>query len=556
MDSLFEGQWQILQRVAQGAPQAEVLTSIVRLIESQSEGMLCSILLFDAQRQTLEHGAAPSLPAEYVQEIDGSVIGPEAGSCGAAAHFRRPVIVEDTSTHPNWAPWRELSLRHKLRACWSTPIFSPEGALLGTFAMYHREARKPTDLEKKWVATATHLTSITIALGKQAELQEQLRQAQRMEAVGKLAGGVAHDFNNLLSVIISYASMIGDSLTPTDPLKADIEEIRRAAYRAGELTRQLLAFGRKQVLQPRVLDLNQALPRLEKMLRRLVGEDIVLSLRPAAALGRIQVDPGQLEQVVMNLVVNARDAMPQGGSLTLQTENVVLDEAYAALHPGIEAGHYVLLAVTDTGQGMDAGTRARIFEPFFTTKEPGKGTGLGLSTVWGIVSQSAGHVAVQSQPGGGTTFKVYFPCVSLVVDDAPIDAPAPVSLTGDETILVVEDEEQVRTLVSAVLRRAGYQVLEAQNGGEGLLISEQYAGPVALLLTDVIMPRMNGRELAERLQQTRPDMRVLYVSGHTDNLALQRTTDDASLAFLAKPITPQALLRKVRETLGPGSGLR
>jgi len=240
----------------------------------------------------------------------------------------------------------------------------------------------------------------------------------------------------------------------------------------------------------------------------------------------------------------------------LQTENVVLDEAYAALHPGIEAGRYVLLAVTDTGQGMDAGTRARIFEPFFTTKEPGKGTGLGLSTVWGIVAQSGGHVAVQSQPGGGTTFKVYFPCVSLVVDDAPIDAPAPVSLTGDETILVVEDEEQVRTLVSAVLRRAGYQVLEAQNGGEGLLISEQYAGPVALLLTDVIMPRMNGRELAERLQQTRPDMRVLYVSGHTDNLALQRTTDDASLAFLAKPITPQALLRKVRETLGPGSGLR
>ncbi len=554
MDSLFEGQWQILQRVAQGAPQSEVLTAIVRLIESQTEGMLCSILLFDARRQTLEHGAAPSLPAEYVQEIDGSVIGPEAGSCGAAAHFRRPVIVEDTSVHPNWAPWRELALRHNLRACWSTPIFSPDGALLGTFAMYYREARKPTDVERKWVATATHLTSITLALAKQAELQEQLRQAQRMEAVGKLAGGVAHDFNNLLSVIISYASMIGDSLTPADPLKADIEEIRRAAFRASELTRQLLAFGRKQVLQPRVLDLNRALPRLEKMLRRLVGEDIVLSLHPAAALGRIQVDPGQLEQVVMNLVVNARDAMPQGGSLTLQTENVVLDEGYAALHPGIEAGRYVMLAVTDTGQGMDAGTRARIFEPFFTTKEAGKGTGLGLSTVWGIVSQSRGHVAVQSQPGGGTTFRVYFPSVSLMVDDTPLEAPAPTNLTGDETILVVEDEEQVRTLVSAVLRRAGYQVLEAQNGGEGLLISEQHAGRVALLVTDVIMPRMNGRELAERLSQTRPDMRVLYVSGYTDS-ALPTTTDDQGVAFLPKPITPQALLRKVREVLGPGSKL-
>ncbi|HXK19022.1 MAG TPA: GAF domain-containing protein, partial [Polyangiaceae bacterium] len=292
MDSLFEGQWQILERLAQGASQPEVLDAIVRLIESQSPGMLCSILLFDASRQTLHHGAAPSLPLEYVREIDGSAIGAEAGSCGAAAFTQRPVIIEDTSVHPNWAPWRELARRFNLRASWSTPIFSPEHVLLGTFAMYYQEARRPTELEQRWIATATSLTSVAITIAKQAQLQEQLRQTQRMEAVGRLAGGVAHDFNNLLSVILSYASMIGDNLTPADPLRADIEEIRRAAGRASELTRQLLAFGRQQVMQPRVLDLNRALPGLEKMLRLLVGEDVAFSLIPAPNLDSILVDPG------------------------------------------------------------------------------------------------------------------------------------------------------------------------------------------------------------------------------------------------------------------------
>ena len=418
MDSLFVGQWQILERVAQGAPLREVLDSIVRLIESQAPGMLCSILLFDASRQTLHHGAAPSLPVEYVRAIDGSAIGPEAGSCGAAAYFRQPVIIEDTSVHPNWKPWREIALRAELRACWSTPIFSPERALLGTFAMYYRQPRRPTEVEQLWIATATHLTSVAMTLAKQTELEEQLRQAQRMEAVGKLAAGVAHDFNNLLSVIISYSSLVGDSLTPADPLRADIDEIRRAASRASDLARQLLAFGRQQVLQPRVLDLNRALSVLEKMLRRVAGDEIVLSLLEAGSLGKIQVDPGQLEQVVMNLVVNARDAMPHGGSITLRTDNATLDEAYSALHPGVVAGQYVLFSVTDTGQGMDAVTRSRIFEPFYTTKEEGKGTGLGLSTVWGIVTQSGGHVTVQSAPGAGTTFRVYFPCVSLEADEA------------------------------------------------------------------------------------------------------------------------------------------
>jgi two-component system, cell cycle sensor histidine kinase and response regulator CckA len=552
MDSLFRGQWQILERVAQGAPQAEVLEAIVRLIESQSEGMLCSILLFDASRQTLHHGAAPSLPAEYIQVIDGSTIGPDAGSCGATAYTQQPVIVEDTSVHPNWAPWRELAERHHLRACWSTPIFSPERSLLGTFAMYYREPRRPTAVEQHWIATATHLTSIAITLAKQAELQEQLRQAQRMEAVGKLAGGVAHDFNNLLSVMISYASMISDSLAPADPLRADVEEIRRAADRASELTRQLLAFGRQQVMQPRVLDLPRALAGLEKMLRRIVGEDIVFSLVPAVGLGKIQVDPGQLEQVVMNLVVNARDAMPQGGGLTITTANVRLDHDYAALHPGVTPGPYVKLSVTDTGQGMAAATRARVFEPFFTTKEQGKGTGLGLSTVWGIVTQSGGHVSVQSTAGQGTTFDVFFPSVSAELDDRPVESAAPTTVVGNETVLVVEDEEQVRTLVCSVLGRAGYTVLEAQNGGEGLLVCEKYPRTVHLLLTDVVMPRMNGRELAERLLLVRPDMKVLYVSGYAENIIVKNGVVDSAITLLQKPITPQILLRKVREVLDAG----
>lgn len=549
MDALFEGQWKILERVAQGAPLSEVLESIVGLIESVADGMLCSILLFDAGRQTLHHGAAPSLPASYMQAIDGASIGADAGSCGAAAYLQQPVIVEDTSTHPNWAPWRDLARSHRLKACWSTPIFSPEGALLGTFAMYYHEPRRPTEVEQRFIATATHLTSIAITLDKQAELQEQLRQAQRMEAVGKLAGGVAHDFNNLLSVIMSYSAMIGDSLTPADPMRADVEEIRRAAGRASELARQLLAFGRQQIMQPRVLDLNRALSAIEKMLRRLLGEDVVLTLRPGANVGKIQVDPGQLEQVVMNLVLNARDAMPHGGNLTISTGNASLDEAYAARHAGVVPGQYVLLSVGDTGQGMDAFTRARVFEPFFTTKDQGKGTGLGLSTVWGIVTQSGGHVAVQSAVGQGTTFNVYFPRVSFEAEEAPAEPSLPTTSTGNETVLVVEDEEQVRTLVSSVLRRAGYTVLEAQDGGEGLLVCEKYPLAVHLLLTDVIMPRMNGRELAERLLRARSGMKVLYMSGYTDNVMLQNGVIDPGSSFLPKPITPQALLRKVREVL-------
>ena len=405
------------------------------------------------------------------------------------------------------------------------------------------------------VPEGTCILSLDITADKRSvaalrKTEDQLRHAQKMEAVGRLAGGVSHDFNNLLSVVLSYTGLILADLKGDDPLRADIEEIQTAGKRAADLTRQLLTFSRQQVVLPKVIDLNQILAGMEKMLGRLLGADVEVTLLPAARLGKVKADPGQIEQIVMNLAVNARDAMASGGKLTIQTNNTELDEPYASEHLGVTAGPYVMLAVTDTGIGMAPETQAQIFEPFFTTKDKSKGTGLGLSIVFGIVKQSGGHIWVYSEPGKGTTFKVYLPRTDAKLDVSPSQPPPAEGGRRSETILLVEDDEQVRAAARGILRRSGYTVLEAPGAGEALLVVEQYGAKISLLVTDVVLPRMNGPQLVERIRASRPDIKVLFMSGYTDEAIIQHGILDSGVSFLQKPITPEALTRKVREALG------
>ena len=387
---------------------------------------------------------------------------------------------------------------------------------------------------------------------KRKSVETQLLQAQKMEAVGRLAGGIAHDFNNLLTAIFGSSDLLLEDLTVDDQRRADVEDIKKAAQRAAALTRQLLAFSRKQVLALQVLDLNALIADLEKMLRRLIGEDIEFRTILTSDLGAVRADPGQLEQVIMNLAVNARDAMPQGGKLTLETANVDLDAAYAQAHAPLAPGRYAMLAVSDTGIGIDAQVKAHIFEPFFTTKEKGKGTGLGLATVYGIVKQSDGSIWVYSEPGQGTTFKIYLPRVEAAAEPPAPKPMPPASVRGSETILLAEDEEAVRNLMRRVLEAHGYTLLVAADGQEALRLADGHKGPIHLLLTDIVMPNLGGRQLAERVVSARHATKVLYLSGYTDDAIVHHGVLEPGIAFLEKPFTPQGLARKVRELLDAG----
>ena len=421
------------------------------------------------------------------------------------------------------------------------------GAVEGVMEFFSREVRQPDD----------HILALMAAIGSQVghlierkQLEEQLRQSQKMEAIGRLAGGIAHDFNNLLTVITGYSEVALSRLQKEDPLYMELDEIKQAGNRAAALTSQLLAFSRRQVLQPKVLDLNLVVTNLEKLLHRLIGEDVNLVVSLAPSLGHIHVDPGQIEQVLMNLAVNARDAMPKGGRLVIETQNVDFNEPSAGRPLSVEPGSYVMLMVSDTGSGMDEYTRSHIFEPFFTTKEQGKGTGLGLSTVYGIVKQGDGEIIVDTKPGQGSTFMIYFrrvPAREAIIPDMATQTA--VTHPGTETLLLVEDEPAIRALAGDILRRYGYTVLEARHGVEALLTGSQYLGMIHLLITDVIMPQMSGSEVAERLTHERPHMKVLYISGYTDDTIIHHGVVQEGTAFLQKPFSPDALVQKVRQVL-------
>jgi PAS domain S-box-containing protein len=407
----------------------------------------------------------------------------------------------------------------------SSPFFDDDGGYSGALAM---------------------VTDVT----RWKRLEEQYRQAQKMEAVGRLAGGVAHDFNNLLTVINGYSELLLEAHGPGDPSRELIEGLRAAGDRAAALTRQLLAFSRHQLVAPQTLDLNAAVADTEKLLRRLIGEDIELACRLDPGLGRVRADPAQVQQVLLNLAVNARDAMPRGGRLTIETRDVRLGEADVRPGSGARPGRYAVLAVADTGVGMDEATRARLFEPFFTTKGPGLGTGLGLATVYGIVQQSGGWIDVATAPGRGAAFTIYLPQADRPsAADAGTPAPAAPRPPATGTVLLAEDEREVRSLIGFTLRRAGYTVLEAADGAEALRLCARYRGAIRLLVSDVVMPHLSGRELADRLKALHPDLRVLFVSGYTEDAVVRHGILKEEVAFLPKPFTPEALTCKVRTVL-------
>jgi PAS domain S-box-containing protein len=681
-EALLQGQKSVLEMIGMGAPLADTLEALLRVVEAQASELWSSILLLDREGTHVRHAAAPRLSERFRRAIDGSPIGERAGSCGTAAYRRETVIVEDVTTDPLWEDYRELAAAEGLRACWSTPIFDAQRTLLGTFALYFRQPGRPTaehlalidmatqtaaiaisrkreeealresrqrlmsiydtvgdviflvaieadggfrfeSVNKRFVATTglpaeavvgkrveqvipaaslplvlgryrkavrekalvrweetsdypvgrltgevsvapvldeqgrcTHLvgavhdvTARKRAEEKHAQAEEMLRQSQKLESIGRLAGGIAHDFNNILNVILGYGELMRKQVGEEHPARSRLEQVIQAAYRAAGLTRQLLAFSRKQVMQPKLLDLGAAVRDMRHMLDRLVGEDLEIEAISAERLGAVEADPTQIEQVIMNLVVNGRDAMPNGGRLTIETANVDLDETYASAHPPAQPGPFVMLAVSDTGVGMDADTQGRIFEPFFTTKAPGEGTGLGLATVYGIVKQMGGYIWVYSEVGHGTCFKVYLPRVDESVSaEAPRPAPEPPP-RGDETVLVVEDSESLRDLIRELLVEQGYNVLTVTQGEEALALVQEGRHPVDLVLTDVVMPKLGGGELVKKLRAIRPRIRVVYMSGYTSGAISRQGVLDEGAVLIEKPFAADKLARTIRAAL-------
>ncbi|HET7216306.1 MAG TPA: PAS domain S-box protein, partial [Terriglobia bacterium] len=453
-----------------------------------------------------------------------------------------PRVLKSGETRPEQYAALWATIKNKQVALWEVTNRTKDGRLVNV-----EGAVNPILDDKGEIAG---FLSIHRDVTRRKQLEEQYRQAQKMEAVGRLAGGIAHDFNNLLTVINGYSQMVLEQLCPDHPMHPQIDKIQKAGERAASMTRQLLAFSRQQVLAPQVLNLDKVVAGIDKMLGRLIGEDIELVTACSPGLWHVKADPGQIDQVIMNLAVNARDAMPQGGRLTIETANVTLGEGEFGWRPVIEPGPYVMLAISDTGCGMTPEVKGRIFEPFFTTKECGKGTGLGLSTVYGIVKQSDGYIFADSEPGKGTTFRIYLPPVASAGENRVEKMePSLRAAGGSETVLVVEDNEAVRSYVRSVLETQGYALLEAGDSKEAVQLTEKHAGPIHLLLADVVMPRMSGPELAALLRPQHPEAKVLYMSGYTDNAIVDHGMLDPGTYFLQKPFVPETLLQKVREIL-------
>jgi two-component system, cell cycle sensor histidine kinase and response regulator CckA len=545
---LRAGENAILEMIALGAPLSDVLDRLMRLNESRSEGLLASVLLLDPEGKRLRHIAGPSLPQEYMRAIDGSPIGPKVGSCGTAAYRKKPVIVSDIQTDPLWADYRYLVEPYGFRACWSTPIFSGQGNVLGTFAMYYREVRSPSRAELRLVKGTTHLAGIAI---EKAQLEERLRQAQKMEAFGQLVGGIAHDFNNVLTAIKGNVSLLQTERLSESEQKTIANEISDAADRATSLTRHLLTFSRRRLTQTELLDLNQVVASVVRMLRRLIGERIVLKTRYPREAVLVDADASMLEQVLVNLAVNGRDAMLDGGQLTIETSRVQVDKPEEFLSGNARSGPHARLSVSDTGAGIAAEHLPHIFEPFFTTKETGKGTGLGLAIVLNIMEQHRGWIGVESHAGAGTTFHLYLP--SSTKNELPSSPRSTENLSiprGSETILLVEDEEAVRRSIGNILARYGYHIHSAVSGAAALGIWRKHHESIHLMVTDLVMPgNVSGRALFDQMRSAKPGLKVIFCSGYTDDVL----GDDAPLRkapnFIGKPFAPEKLLRQIRVCL-------
>jgi signal transduction histidine kinase/CheY-like chemotaxis protein len=540
---------QVLEAVAAGLPTPQLLDVLIGAVEELSPRMIGSVMVTDESGTRLLLASGPRLPASYKSYFDaGLPIGPTVGSCGTAAYRKETVIVRDIASDPLWAGHTEKALPHRLLACWSSPILSPAGEVLGTFAMYYQEPRGPGDRDLQLIQAATHLASIALDRdrGERARrlLEEQARQSQKMEAVGRLAGGIAHDFNNILMVINGYGEMALEELPEGGHARELLGEVLKAGRRAASLTRQLLDYGRKQVVQPVAFDLNARVAELAGMLRRLIRDDIEVRTELPVRLGEVKADPGQVEQALINLAVNAQDAMPAGGRLTITTARVELGER----HPEVRPGPYAVLTVADTGVGMTEEVRRQVFEPFFTTKPVGQGTGLGLAQVYGIARQAGGHVEVESRVGQGTIFRLYLPLAAGQADRGRQENGVEPARRGSETVLVADDDA-IRSLTCQFLRGLGYRVLEAGDGAEAMRIGEQHQGPIHIFVADVRMPRASGREAAEVLQARRPGLKVLYMSGYPNDAEVRHGVEEAELNFLPKPFTPAVLAKKVRDVL-------